>query len=37
MSKFSQVFGISKSQPELDFVDVPVDRDTLLFLDPFAI
>jgi hypothetical protein len=35
--KFSQVFGLGKSQCELDFVDVSLLRDNRLFLDPFAI
>jgi hypothetical protein len=30
-------FGLGKSQSELDFVDVPVDGDLPLFVDPFAI
>lgn len=34
---FSQAFGLGKSQPELDFVDVSLLRDNRLFLDPFAI
>jgi hypothetical protein len=33
----SEYFHLVKSQPELDFVDVPVDSDILLFIDPFAI
>ncbi len=37
MPKFSKAFGISKSQAELDFVDVPLQTDTWLFIDPFAI
>lgn len=37
MSTFSQHFDLSKSQGELDFVDVKLTRDTPLFLDPFAI
>ena len=37
MARFSEHFGIGKSQGELDFVDVELDRDTPLFLDPFAI
>ncbi len=32
-----QAFGIAKTQPELDFIDVALDRDSPLFVDPFAI
>lgn len=32
--KISELFGITKSQHELDFVDVDIDSDTPLFLDP---
>lgn len=35
--RFSQAFNINKSQWELDFVDVPLDRDIPLFVDPYAI
>jgi hypothetical protein len=35
--QFSEVFNIGKSQPELDFVDVLVDTDIPLFIDPYAI
>ena len=34
---FSEFYSLGKSQFELDFVDVPVDGDILLFVDPFAI
>jgi hypothetical protein len=37
MPTFSKAFGLDKSQPELDFVDVSLLRDNRLFLDPFAI
>src|SRR5260370_39722565 len=37
MPKFSGVFHIGKTQPELDFVDVSLHTDNPLFLDPFAI
>lgn len=33
--KISELFGITKSQHELDFVDVDIDSDTPLFLDPW--
>src|SRR2546428_605821 len=37
MPKFSTAFEINKSQAELDFVDVSLDSDMRLFIDPFAI
>jgi len=37
MPTFSTAFGLSKTQPELDFVDVSLQRDNRLFVDPFAI
>lgn len=37
MPRFSHAFGIKKSQAELDFVDVPLQTDAWLFIDPFAI
>jgi hypothetical protein len=37
MPKFAKAFGISKTQAELDFVDVPLHTDARLFIDPFAI
>jgi hypothetical protein len=30
-------FGISLSQPELDFVDIPMDGDLSVYVDPFGI
>jgi hypothetical protein len=35
--KFSQAFKLGKVQAELDFVDVVLEKDNPLFLDPFAI
>jgi len=35
--RFSEVFGLQKSQAELDFVDIDLDSDTPLFVDPFAL
>jgi len=37
MPTFSEVFGINKSQSELDFVDTSLNRDIPLFIDPYAI
>jgi len=34
--RISRIFGLELQQPQLDFVDVDVDHDTPLFLDPFA-
>ena len=35
--RFSNHFGISKKQSELDFVDVLVNTDIRLYIDPFAL
>jgi hypothetical protein len=35
--RFSTAFSLGKSQAELDFVDVDLDRDTPLYLDPYAL
>ncbi len=37
MSTFTKVFGIKKAQAEVDFVDIPLDTDIRLFIDPYAI
>lgn len=34
---FAEGFGLKKSQFELDFVDVPLNEDLPLFVDPFAL
>ena len=36
MPTFSTAFGLGKTQLELDFVDVALQRDNRLFIDPFA-
>ena len=35
--KISEVMGITKSQLELDFYDYEIEKDTLLFFDPYYI
>lgn len=37
MTTFTEYFQLGKNQAELDFVDVPIDGDIPLFVDPFAI
>jgi hypothetical protein len=37
MRRFSEIYGIGLSQPELDFVDIFPETDIPLFIDPFAI
>jgi hypothetical protein len=37
MPKFSAAFHLVRSQPELDFVDVSLNTDNQLFVDPFPL
>ena len=37
MPRISKLFKLNATQGELDFVDITTDRDTRLFLEPFAI
>ncbi|MEJ6399353.1 hypothetical protein [Yoonia sp. 208BN28-4] len=37
MPRFSQVFGLTNSQSQLDFIDIELTRDSPLYLDPYAI
>src|SRR5258708_32479082 len=37
MPTFSQLFKLGKTQAEFDFVDVRLERDNPLFIDPFAL
>ena len=36
-TRFSDHFKLGKSQAELDFVDVPLETDISLFVDPYAL
>lgn len=33
--RISAIFNLRKTQPELDFIDIDIDSDTPLFIDPF--
>lgn len=37
MSRFSDVFKIKGNQSTLDFIDIDLEKDTRLYLDPYAI
>lgn len=37
MTRVSEHFGLGKNQPSLDFVDVPIDGDVQLFIDPTSL
>lgn len=36
MAKISELYGLNKVQAELDFVDIDVNTDTPLYIDPYA-
>jgi hypothetical protein len=36
-TRFSDHFGLGKAQSQLDFVDIPVETDIPLFVDPYAL
>ena len=33
--RISEIFNLNKSQAELDFVDIDIEKDLPLFIDPF--
>ena len=37
MASFSSYFDIIKTQAELDFVDIDLNLDTPLYVDPYAL
>lgn len=37
MARFSEILKLSKTQAELDFVDIDLEVDTPLYLDPYAL
>ncbi len=37
MLRFSDYFGLGKTQAQLDFIDIPLQTDIHLFLDPYAL
>lgn len=37
MYRFSDHFGIKKKQSQIDFVDIPLDTDIRLYVDPYAL
>ena len=37
MIKFTTYFGLPLEQPELDFVNISLDSDLSVYVDPFAI
>ena len=37
LHRFSDYFGVTKPQSQLDFVDIPLDTDIQLYVDPYAL
>jgi hypothetical protein len=37
MATFSEFFNLNKTQAEIDFVDIDLEIDTPLYIDPYAL